>query len=420
VFLYNVAIQAYLLGIRLVALRGGKARRWLNGRKNLFEQIRSSLKPGEKRIWVHCASVGEFEQGRPVIERLKQQYPEHQIVLTFFSPSGYELRKNYAQADYVFYLPPDTARNAARFIDLLSPELALFVKYEFWYHYLSTLQRRQVPVLLISAIFRPDQFFFRWFGRPFLPLLRSFRMIFVQDEASIRLLQEAGVQHIQASHDTRFDRVHEIALQPKSFPVVDRFCADNKILVCGSTWEADEHIIIRWINEEMEKKPDWKVIIVPHEINDKHIVKMLGTIRQPVLLYSHAGETKLENWRVLIVDKVGMLSSLYKKATLSYIGGGFGSGIHNILEAAVYGHPVLFGPRHRKFHEAKELIQLGGAFSVSSYGKFLLKFFELTGNEAYLQETSLTARTYIERHLGATAQITDYIGKEVFKENGAQ
>lgn len=412
-FFYNIAIQFYAFTIRVASVSNAKAKLWIEGRKNILKHIGETLKPDEKRIWIHCASVGEFEQGRPVIEKLKQEYPEHKIVLTFFSPSGFELRKNYELADYVFYLPLDTKKNAEQFISLVNPSFVIFVKYEFWFHYLHTLHQKNIPAVLISANFRSEQIFFKWYGKTFLQMLGWFKKIFVQNKNSFALLEDFNILNVELSHDTRFDRVHEIAKTPAEFSFIKNFCNEKKLLICGSTWQADEHIIIRWINEEMPKRNDWKVIIVPHEINEAHLVQMLGNIQPPAILYSQAGFTDLKNWRVLIVDNVGMLSSLYSHSTISYIGGGFGKGIHNILEAAVFGKPVLFGPRYKKFNEAKELLKNGGAFSVSSYGKFLLKFIELTENKNYFDETSLVAKSYIENNIGATNQVLEFIKKEM-------
>ncbi|MFI5136099.1 MAG: 3-deoxy-D-manno-octulosonic acid transferase, partial [Chitinophagales bacterium] len=329
-FLYDVGIFFYRAGIQIASLRNSKAKQWIAGRKNLFQKIPSQLNLNEYRVWFHCASVGEFEQGRPVIEAYRKKFPSHKIVLTFFSPSGFELRKNYSGADYIFYLPLDTKRNASRFISLVDPKLTVFVKYEFWFRFLSEINRREIPAIMISAIFRENHLLFNSFFKPLKNVVMSIRKIFVQDENSVRFLQQNNFMNAELAGDTRFDRVWQIAQSPGKLPIIEQFKADKKLFVAGSTWLADEKLLFQLIAATDDS---WRWIIVPHEIETSHISELKKNYSE-VILYS-----ELENGRpaghkkILVVDKIGFLSSIYQHAHLAYIGGGFGKGIHSLLEA---------------------------------------------------------------------------------------
>ena len=405
--LYNAFNQLYSLAVRVVSPWNKKAKAWQRGRKDLFTQLQSGILPSDRVIWVHCSSAGEFEQGKPVIESLKKTYPARKIVVTFFSPSGYNVAKNYPFADVVTYLPLDTRKNAEQFFKRVHPELVIFVKYEFWYHHLSVAAFHHVPILLISAVFRKEQIFFQSYGRFFRQMLHLFRHLFVQDQASIDLLHTAGITHCSISGDTRFDRVAAIAKNPAPIPFIDSFISNNNVLVAGSTWEGDEALLAAYAKDH----PETKLIIAPHEITPAHLDK-LKQLFPDLLLYSHvqqqqsAIQQSLGNAQVLIIDSVGLLSRLYAYATITYVGGGFTKdGIHNILEAAVWGKPVLFGPNYRKYREAKGLIEAGGAFSVATPDTLKKIAGDLLRKEDHLQETSRKAKSYIEENTGATERI---------------
>jgi len=409
VLLYDFALRLYATGIKIYSLFNTKAKLWSEGRKNIFRQIAGKIILNEKIIWMHCAAVGEFEQGRPVLEMLKEKFPTYRILLTFFSPSAYELRKNFTGADYIFYLPLDSKRNAEKFIRIVQPQLAVFVKYEFWYHYLYELHQRNVPTLLISAIFRKEQLFFRWYGKFFLELLQWYKQIFVQDKDSFQLLKDYGVNNVTLSSDTRFDRVTAIAAQAKSVPLIDLFKGDNRILIGGSTWPKDEKLLIRFINNSEIDSATFRFIIVPHEINASHIQSIRQKLSGTSLLFSELNEGNATTARTIIVDNVGMLSSLYRYAAIAYIGGGFGKGIHNILEAAVYGVPVIFGPNYSKFKEAVDLIELGGGFSINSYDNLSAVLHRLITDKEYFNQSSAACRSYLQSGTGAVKQIADYL-----------
>ncbi len=361
IIIYRIVILFYGLAICVASLFNRKARAWCAGRKKYFTRLKKIYRHHDKTIWIHCASLGEFEQGRPVIEALKEKNPDFSVVLTFFSPSGYEVRKDYKGADYVLYLPLDTPRNANRFLEVIQPEVAVFVKYEFWYYFLSALKKRNIPVLLISAIFRQDQWFFKRYARRFRALLAGFNKIFVQDRDSESLLIKNGITEVQVAGDTRFDRVLAIAYTRKVIPEAGNFKGNNMVVVAGSTWKEDEVHLFKYINGKIRP---YKWIIAPHEIYPAHLKWITGELQVPYVFFSQAGQKDLQDVDVLIIDNIGMLSSLYAYADVAYIGGGFGSGIHNILEAAVFGVPVIFGPNFHKFREARELIRLKGAFPI--------------------------------------------------------
>lgn len=401
--IYNVAIQCYYLGILIVSPWNRKAKQWLTGRKNQFALLQNVLRENEKRIWFHCASAGEFEQGRPLMEACKKSWPQQKIVLTFFSPSGYEQRKSYAGADYVFYLPLDTASNARQFIALVKPSLAIFVKYEFWYQHLQALQQQDIPVLLISGIFRKKQLFFQWYGKPWRSVLRLFRHFFLQDQASLQLLHSLNIQNATVTGDTRFDRVWEIALHPETLPVIQSFKGSSRLLVAGSTWPEDEKILEELIRLN---PPQWKFILVPHELNDQHLNMLKSRFRDEAILYSSADTDNCSSKRILIVDAMGLLSSVYSYGNMAYVGGGFGKGIHNILEAAVYGLPVVFGPHYQQFNEAVTLLSQGGASSVDSAEELIRAFHHF--NERTDSVKSIN-RNFVASQKGATDLIMDYM-----------
>lgn len=408
--LYNQFIRLYSFAIRQVAPWNKKAKAWRDGRKDVFTHLEKNILPSERIIWVHCSSAGEFEQGKPVIEALKTTYPGKKILVSFFSPSGYGVAQNYPFADVITYLPLDTRKNAERFFKLVHPELVIFVKYEFWYHHLSVAAFHHVPILLISATFRKEQVFFRWYGSFFRQMLHLFRHLFVQDGASVTLLHAAGVTHASISGDTRFDRVATIAEKKTEIPAIAAFLANKPAIVAGSTWEDDDALLAAYATSQSQTK----LIIAPHEITAAH----LDTLRQlfpGLVLYSTVQKgdvtfAELEGAQVLVIDSVGLLSRLYAYATLTYVGGGFTKdGIHNILEAAVWGKPVIFGPNYRKYREAKELIQAEGACSIATAAEFKKIADDLLSNKSHLQTFSTNARSYIEENTGATKKIMDMI-----------
>ena len=396
----------YFWILRLAAVLGHKkARKLVKGQKNALielEQWASTLS-GCEVLWVHAASVGEFEQARPIIERLYGELPFRKILVTFFSPSGYELRKNYAMLDKVTYLPFATRRNAKRLVNLLPLEAAVMVKYEFWPAYLNALKNKKVPTYLISAIFREKQLFFRPWGKSYLKLLYAFERVFVQDEASAVLLQKHGVDRVVVAGDTRFDRVLEVRKQAKQLPIVERFVANaDRVIVAGSTWPKDEEFFARYIRE----RKDVKLVLVPHEIDEEHLHNIYECFEGRYVRYTESIEKKVHDCRVLLVDTIGVLSSIYRYGDVAYIGGGFGVGIHNTLEAAVYGMPVVFGPIWQKFREAKGLLDAGAAFTVKNYEEFAAA---LDMAFAKQETMGLAATAYVKNELGATEKIYRYI-----------
>jgi 3-deoxy-D-manno-octulosonic-acid transferase len=412
IFVYNLIIHLYNFFIKIAALFNPKAKLWVDGRKNIFKEIQSKVTHQKPVAWFHCASLGEFEQGRPIIESYHEKFPDHQIFLTFFSPSGYEIRKNYPGAGYIFYLPLDTRANAKRFVKLVKPEFAVFIKYEFWFNYLRQLKKEQVPVIVVSAIFRPGQRFFRWWGRWQLKMLKSVTHFFVQDEVSKELLNGVGISQVTVGGDTRFDRVLQVVRQKKQFPLIEKFISGSKIVLAGSTWPPDEDIIIGFIRNA---PPDTKFIFAPHEVHNERIKSLVQKFSVGVIRFSEADELNISGAKILIIDNIGILSHLYQYADIAYIGGGFGVGIHNILEAATFGNPVIFGPNYHKFREARELIKLGGAFSINSGEDFEGIIGKLITNEPLRLQSSEISKKYVETKQGATSKIINYI-EERFHE----
>jgi 3-deoxy-D-manno-octulosonic-acid transferase len=404
-FLYSIGIGLYWLIIFLASPFNSKARKWIRGRAGLFKEIKKKVNPEDNIYWFHASSLGEFEQGRPLIEAIKLKNPSVKILITFFSPSGYEPRKNYKSADYIFYLPMDSKRNASRFIELINPSKAFFIKYEFWYHYLKELKKQNVPVYLVSANFRNGQIFFRWYGGWFRKILRIFSHIFVQNPGSEKLLKEIGLKNVTISGDTRFDRVAEIARQSVFIELAEKFSKDSTVIICGSTWDKDEDILVQYINTS-----PWKIkyIIAPHEIHPSKIERLIKKLDKPAVRFSSATVKNINDYQVLIIDNIGMLSSLYRYADIAYIGGGFGAGIHNILEAATFGLPVVFGPNYGKFREAVDLAAAGGAFPVNNFSDLKRKFGELLENSQY-KKAGKISKEYVINSQGATRKILDTI-----------
>lgn len=408
---YNAFLQLYLFGIRLAAPLNKKAAAWLQGRKTVFEHLQQTIGPNDQVVWIHCSSAGEFEQGKPVIEAIRKSYPQKKILVSFFSPSGYAVANNYPQADVVTYLPLDTKENARRFFALTKPELVIFVKYEFWYHHLSVAHAHQVPILLISAVFRKEQVFFQPYGKFYRQILFLFRQLFVQDAGSLSLLQQHGIQHASISGDTRFDRVAEIADRNSPIPFLDDFVNGQPVMVAGSTWPGDEAVLAQYLKEHQTVK----LVLAPHEITPNHLEHIQSLFHDAVLYSSlQEGENAkmdvLSQARVLVIDSVGLLSRLYAYATLTYVGGGFTrDGIHNILEAAVWSKPVLFGPHYQKYREGSELIAKGGAYSFATADAFKKIADDLLTNERHLQQTGLKARDYVIENTGATGRIMEAI-----------
>jgi len=405
--LYNISIFLYSILINLSAPFNIKARQISKGRAQVFAGIAAKINHDRPIIWIHCASLGEFEQGRPVIEAIRKTHPEYRIFLTFFSPSGYEIRKNYDLADYIFYLPADTKKNAVKLISLVRPELVFFVKYEFWFHYLNELKKKNIPVYLFSSIFRENQLFFKnspW-GKWYREMLGCVSHFFVQDEKSVELLNQIGIQQVSRAGDTRFDRVAEIALHGKNIPIVEKFKGDSQLVVAGSTWKPDEELLIQYINSH----PETKFIIAPHETKRSNVERLINLLKTSVICYTEVTEESDMNKQVLIVDTIGLLSSIYKYADIAYIGGGFGVGIHNTLEAAIFGIPIIFGPNYLKFQEATSMVNLGIAFPVADYELFQTTMTNLLTNTQKRNSISNECITFTKQNIGATQKIIDKV-----------
>lgn len=401
-FLYNISIVLYYIVVAFVSLWDKKAKQWIVGRKDIFKRMAEVISPEDKVVWIHAASLGEFEQGRPVIEKIREQQPEYKILVTFYSPSGYEIRKNYAGADYIFYLPIDTPGNAKKFLDVAHPEIAIIVKYEFWLNLLSELKHRGVRTYLISAIFRRNSIFFRSYGSIWRQALDSFEQMFVQNEESKELLHEIGFDNVVVAGDTRFDRVAEIARNVKKVPIVERFKGDSPLFVAGSTWGPDEEILQTLINDN----PQIKFVVAPHEMENSRIERIIAQTKGGAVRYTLCNEeSDFSKIQVLVLDTIGILSSVYGYATWSYIGGGFGVGIHNTLEAATFGLPIAFGPNYQKFKEARDMVALGAATKVESAEDLLAWFAPLRDDKSALQRAGSAAKSYTQRNQGATSLI---------------
>ena len=391
--LYNISIWIYVIAARISALFNNKAKLWCKGRKHIFKQLSEAIKEEQNIVWFHCASLGEFEQGKPIIETYKQKYPTHKILLTFFSPSGYEIRKNYKGADWVFYLPADTKANAKRFISIVKPKKAVFVKYEFWFNYITELKKQNIPFYSVSAVFRKEQAFFKykWFAKQ----LNNVSHFFVQDNNSKELLKNLSFSNCTISGDTRFDSVVSNTQNAISIPLIEKFSENKTTIICGSTWPKDEALLAKYIKEN----PNYNYIIAPHEL--QHISALQKQTN--ALLFSKANNTNISNSNVLIIDSIGILSNIYQYGNTAYIGGGFGIGIHNILEAVAFGLPVIFGPNYQKFNEATELINKKGAISISNYK-------ELTSAVDFFSTFDKSIATeYIQENSGATDTILNQL-----------
>lgn len=412
--MYSLGIYLYALLVRLVAALGHrKARAMVRGQRDTWRILREKIDPTARYVWFHAASLGEFEQGLPLIERLRREQPSRKILLTFFSPSGYEVRKDYKGADVVCYLPFDSPTAARRFIKWARPEMAFFIKYEFWRNYIDVLSKKSIPIYSVSSIFRPGQIFFRWYGRKYARCLRRITHFFVQNERSVELLRTIGVQdNVTIVGDTRFDRVIDIRNNARPLPLVEQFTRAKEdsnaapfVLVTGSSWQPDEDILLDYVN----RHPELRLVIAPHVVNDTHIQEIEQKLTTPALRYSQATLENVDDYRVLIIDGYGLLSSIYRYATVAYVGGGFGVGIHNVPEAAVYGIPVIIGPNHQRFAEAMALIANGGCKSIKNAEDFSVIMDDFLENPAHIAQAGSAAGDYIHQNAGATPVIYQHV-----------
>ncbi len=403
--MYNILIYLYLAGVAIYSLFDEKVRKMWRGERAAFDVLRQSVIPGADYIWFHAASLGEFEQGRPLMEALRRDHPEYKILLTFFSPSGYEVRKNYEGADIICYLPLDTPINAIRFLRLVRPVKAFFIKYEFWYNYLHILRHRGIPVYSVSSIFRPSQVFFRWYGHEYAHVLRCVTHFFVQNEESRRLLEGIGLRNATVVGDTRFDRVLQIKSAARQLPIAEAFSKGHKVFVAGSSWPPDEEVFIKYFNSH----PDWRLIIAPHVIGDDHLRQIHSLLNMPTVHYTDTTPEEAVKARCLIINCFGLLSSIYQYGQVAYVGGGFGVGIHNVLEAAVWDMPVIFGPNNKRFQEAQGLLASGGGFEIDSYETFdeLMDHLDTDANK--LLQASQAAGTFVKGQAGATAKVLEAV-----------
>ena len=399
--IYNIFIYLYISAVRLAALFNRKVGKMWKGENEAFSILKRQIDPSAKYLWFHAASLGEFEQGRPLIEEIRKKYPQYKILQTFFSPSGYEVRKDYKGADVVCYLPLDTPRNVLRFLDLAHPYMAFFIKYEFWKNYLDELHLRNIPTYSVSSIFRKDQIFFRWYGCGYKKVLKNFTHLFVQNQESVDLLKSIGVEHTTIVGDTRFDRVLEICNQAKELPLVEHFKGDATTMVAGSSWTPDEDIFIPYFNAH----PELKLVIAPHVINDDRIKEIKSKLTRTVVCYSQATEETLRNADCLIIDSFGLLSSIYRYGEIAYIGGGFGVSIHNTLEAAVYGIPVVFGPNNHKFMEAQGLKACKGGFEIQGAEYFNQLMDRFLTDYSFLDKAGKKSGNYVRDNAGALEKI---------------
>ncbi|MCQ2217046.1 MAG: 3-deoxy-D-manno-octulosonic acid transferase [Paludibacteraceae bacterium] len=400
--LYNLGILFYYALVYMASFFNDKAKKFVEGRKNVFSFLKERIVFNDKFIWMHVSSLGEFEQGRPIIEAIKKEHPEYKIILTFFSPSGYEVRKNYDGAEIVCYLPMDTSWNAKKFIRIVNPSIAIFIKYEFWGNYLAELKKHDVPTYIVSAIFRKEQVFFKSYGGWYRNFLYNFEHLFVQDANSKNLLESIGIKNVSVVGDTRFDRVLAIAKASKELPIVSAFKGDKNVLVAGSSWPKDEAFMLPYFNE----RQNMKLIIAPHEIHESHLEEIISKLNRPYVRYSKTTPEEAAKADCLIIDCFGLLSSIYRYGEVAYVGGGFGVGIHNILEAAVYGMPVVFGPNYHKFREAVEMVKVGGAFPIQDGNDFGKLMDDLMNTESdSFKRASAEARQFVSDNCGATEAV---------------
>ena len=402
---YSLALYLYVLAIILVSPFHKKARLIVKGQWQTFRILKKKIRDDEKYVWFHAASLGEFEQGRPLMERLRREHPEYKILLTFFSPSGYEVRKNYEGADVICYLPFDTPGNVMSFLRLAHPCMAFFIKYEFWNNYLHACHFKNIPVYSVSSIFRENQVFFRWYGKAYGHVLKCITHFFVQNEFSRELLLRKGFSNVTVVGDTRFDRVLDIAKQAKELPIVEQFKQGSRLMVAGSSWGPDEDLIIPYFNEH----PELKLIIAPHVIKESHLKVIEGKLQRSSVRYTQVSEENITKADCLIIDCFGLLSSIYRYGEIAYVGGGFGVGIHNVPEAAVYGVPVMFGPKNRKFREAQALLQLGGSFEITDEASFKETLDRLLTDEDFLKARGRLAGEYISGNSGASDLIYKFV-----------
>ena len=413
--IYNIVIYFVLWGIAIASLFNEKVRKMWRGEREAFKILKQKVDPNAKYIWFHAASLGEFEQGRPLMERIRKEYPQYKILLTFYSPSGYEVRKNYEGADIICYMPVDTRLNAIRFLRLVRPVMAFFIKYEFWSNFLHILKHRNIPTYSVSSIFREDQVFFKWYGRSYAGVLKCFTRFFVQNEESKRLLEGIGITAVDVVGDTRFDRVLQIKEAAKQLPICETFRTgvassqsadvphhDFKVFVAGSSWPPDENIFIPFFNEHK----DWRLLIAPHVIAEEHLKLILSLIKgKKVVRYTQTTPEEAAEADVLIIDCFGLLSSMYNYGDVAYIGGGFGVGIHNTLEAAVWNMPVIFGPNNKKFQEAQGLLKSGGGFEINTYEDFSGLMSSLMNDETFLKQAGDKAGAFVAHLAGATDKV---------------
>lgn len=413
--IYNIVIYFVFWGIAIASLFNEKVRKMWRGEREAFKILKQKVDPNAKYIWFHAASLGEFEQGRPLMERIRKDYPQYKILLTFYSPSGYEVRKNYEGADIICYMPVDTRLNAIRFLRLVRPVMAFFIKYEFWSNFLHILKHRNIPTYSVSSIFREDQVFFKWYGRNYAGVLKCFTRFFVQNEESKRLLEGIGITAVDVVGDTRFDRVLQIKEAAKQLPICEAFRTgvassqsadvphhDFKVFVAGSSWPPDENIFIPFFNEHK----DWRLLIAPHVIAEEHLKLILSLIKgKKVVRYTQTTPEEAAEADVLIIDCFGLLSSMYNYGDVAYIGGGFGVGIHNTLEAAVWNMPVIFGPNNKKFQEAQGLLKSGGGFEINTYEDFSGLMSSLMNDETFLKQAGDKAGTFVAHLAGATDKV---------------
>lgn len=409
--MYNIAIYLYLIGVAIASLFNEKVRKMWRGERQAIKILKEKVDPTAQYVWFHAASLGEFEQGRPLMEHLRQEHPEYKILLTFFSPSGYEVRKDYKGADIVCYLPLDTIRNSRRFLRAVRPVMAFFIKYEFWYNYFHILQHRGVPVYSVSCIFRPNQIFFRWYGKQYARVLHCVTKFFVQNEESQQLLQGIGIDRSEVVGDTRFDRVLQIRDAAKHLPIVEAFRYGSvggnaegtpiKTFVAGSSWGPDEDIFIRYFNE----RHDWRLIIAPHVINEEHLQQILSKLQRKTVRYTQTTPEEAAKAECLIIDCFGLLSSIYNYGDVAYVGGGFGVGIHNVLEAAVWHMPVFFGPNNKHFQEAQWLLQSKGGIEIMSFDDFKIQMDRFIAAPGLIRERGNAAAKVVEEHTGATKRV---------------
>lgn len=406
---YNLFLFLYPIGARLLSVKNDKAKNWLKGRKGLFDKLSETIRQDKPIIWIHCSSLGEFEQGRPLVEKLPVTFPGNRILLTFFSPSGYEVQKNFRGADYIFYLPLDSAVNATRFMDIVNPALIIFIKYDFWFYYIAEARKRTIPFILASGIFRKSQPFFQWYGSFHRQMLESFTYLFVQDNNSVDLLNSINITNVAVTGDTRFDRVLSIASQFQPIDFINRFCGSHPVIVAGSTWTEDDKELDHYANTNRHIR----FIVAPHDISKARIEECLNLYKNSITLSEFtgsSGHSKYQSYTTLIIDNIGLLSKLYHYATITYVGGGFGAdGVHNVLEAAVYGKPVVFGPVYEKYIEAVQLIEAGGGFSASTALELEEQFNLLFDDELLYKQACLASKEFVLANAGATEKIISYI-----------